>query len=133
MEAWLFENLGRVFQEWRTEWEVREAQQKRAAAAIDRAAIRRRLSRLKELYLNELIDMEEYKRDYEALSLQLEERPAQPSPPRPNFEAVEAFLAQDFRQIYDTLEREEKRTLWRPIIKEIRVDKNQQITGLSFL
>ncbi|MCX4373342.1 MAG: recombinase family protein [Dysosmobacter sp.] len=133
VEAWLFENLGRVFQEWRTEWEVKEAQRKQSAAAVDRAAVRRKLSRLKELYLNEVIDLEEYKRDYEALSAQLEERPALPPAPRPNFEAVEAFLAQDFRQIYDTLEREEKRTLWRSIIKEIRIDNDQQVKGLSFL
>ena len=73
------------------------------------------------------------KTGYEALSAQLEERPAQPPSPRPNFEAVEAFLAQDFRQIYDTLEREEKRTLWRSIIKEIRIDNDQQVKGLSFL
>ena len=133
VEAWLFENLGRVFQEWRTEWEVKEAQRKQSAAAVDRAAVRRKLSRLKELYLNEVIDLEEYKRDYEALSAQLEERPALPPAPRPNFEAVEAFLAQDFRQIYDTLDREEKRTLWRSIIKEIRIDNDQQVKGLSFL
>ena len=133
VEAWLFENLGRVFQEWRTEWEVKEAQRKQSAAAVDRAAVRRKLSRLKELYLNEVIDLEEYKRDYEALSAQLEERPAPPPAPRPNFEAVEAFLAQDFRQIYDTLDREEKRTLWRSIIKEIRIDNDQQVKGLSFL
>ena len=71
VEAWLFENLGRVFQEWRTEWEVKEAQRKQSAAAVDRAAVRRKLSRLKELYLNEVIDLEEYKRDYEAISPQL--------------------------------------------------------------
>lgn len=133
VEAWLFENLGRVFQEWRTEWEVKEARRKRTAAAVDRAAVRRKLSRLKELYLNEMIDLEDYRRDYEALTALLEEAPAPPPASRPNFEAVEAFLAQDFRQIYDALEREEKRTLWRSIIKEIRIDGNQQITGLSFL
>ena len=133
VEAWLFENLGRVFRDWRAEWDVKEAQRKRTAAAVDRAAVRRKLSRLKELYLNEVIDLDDYKRDYEALTAQLEEAQAQRPPDRPNFEAVEAFLAQDFRQMYDTLEREEKRTLWRSIIKEIRVDKNQQITGLVFL
>ena len=70
---------------------------------------------------------------YEALTALLEERPATPPPKRPDFEAVEAFLAQGFRQIYDALERDEKRTLWRSIIKEIRVDKDQRVTGLSFL
>lgn len=80
-----------------------------------------------------MINLDEYKRDYESLSAQLEERQVPLPPPQPNFEAVEAFLAQDFRQIYDTLEREEKRILWRSIIKEIRIDNDQQVKGLSFL
>ena len=133
VESWLFENLGRVFQECRAEWEVKEAQRKQSAATVDRSAIRRKLSRLKDLYLNEVIDLEDYKRDYGSLTALLEKCPSPPSAPRPNFEAVEAFLAQDFRQIYDSLEREEKRALWHSIIKEIRMDNDRQVTGLSFL
>lgn len=133
VESWLFENLGRVFQEWRAAWEVKESQRKHTAAATDRAVIRRKLSRLKDLYLNEVIDLEDYKRDYESLTALLAERPAPPPTARPNFEAVEAFLAQDFRQMYDSLERQEKRTLWHSIIKEIRMDNDRQVTGLSFL
>lgn len=101
---------------------------------MDRAAIRRKLSRLKELYVNEIIDLEEYRRDYELYTAQLAERTAPAAEEeRPNFEAVEAILANGFRKIYDGLEREEKRTLWRSVIKEIRVDKERQITGITFL
>ena len=96
--------------------------------------IRRKLSRLKELYVNEMIDLEEYRWDYELYTTQLAERTAPSAEEeRPNFEAVEAILASGFRKIYDGLEREEKRTLWRSAIKEIRVDKERQITGISFL
>ena len=133
VEEWLFENLGRVFQDWRTEWEVKEARRKQSAATIDRAAVRRKLARLKDLYLNEIIDLDDYRRDYESLSALLEEVLAPRPSSRPNFEAVEAFLAQDFRQMHDALARDEKRTLWRSIIKEIRINNDQQITGLVFL
>lgn len=94
--------------------------------------MRRKLARLKDLYLNEVIDLDDYRRDYKALTALLEEVPAPRPAARPNFEAVEALLAQDFRGMYDALERDEKRTLWRSIIKEIRIDKDQQITGLVF-
>lgn len=133
VEAWLFENLGAELAKYRLEWEVKEARKKKAVTSIDRAGIRRKLSRLKELYLNELIDIEEYKRDYDLYNAMLAEKPAQEEGPRPDFEAIEALLSQDFRQIYDTLEREEKRTLWRSVIKEIRIDNDQQIVGISFL
>ena len=134
VEEWLFTFLGDELEKQRLEWEVKEARRKQAAASVDRAAIRRKLSRLKELYVNEMIDLEEYRRDYELYTAQLAERTAPAAEEeRPNFEAVEAILANGFRKIYDGLEREEKRTLWRSVIKEIRVDKERQITGIAFL
>lgn len=113
VEEWLFTFLGDELEKQRLKWEVKEARRKQAAASVDRAAIRRKLSRLKELYVNEMIDLEEYRRDYELYAAQLTERtiPAV-GEERPNFEAIEAILETGFRKIYDGLEREEKRTLW---------------------
>ena len=134
VEEWLFTFLGDELEKQRLEWEVKEARRKQAAASVDRAAIRRKLSRLKELYVNEMIDLEEYRRDYELYTTQLAERTApSAAEERPNFEAIEAILETGFRKIYDGLEREEKRTLWRSVIKEIHVDKERQITRISFL
>ena len=116
------------------EWDIKEAQRKQTSTAVDRAAARRKLSRLKELYLNEIIDLEEYRRDYELYNAQLTEHIAPAAEEEhPNFETVETILSKDFRCIYDSFEPEEKRTLWRSVIKEIRVDKERQITGISFL
>ena len=134
VEAWLFSFLGDELEKQRLEWDIKEAKRKQAAASIDRAAIRRKLSRLKELYVNEMIDLEEDRRDYELYTSQLAERPTPSAEEeRPNFEAVEAILAKGFRSIYDSFEPEEKRTLWRSVIKEIHVDKERQITGIVFL
>ena len=134
VEEWLFTFLGDELEKQRLEWKVKEARRKQAAASVDRAAIRRKLSRLKELYVNEMIDLEEYRRDYELYTTQLAERTAPSAEEeRPNFEAIEAILETGFRKIYDGLEREEKRTLWRSVIKEIHVDKERQITRISFL
>lgn len=134
VEEWLFTFLGGELEKQRLEWEVKEARRKQATASIDRVAIRRKLSRLKELYVNEMIDLEEYRRDYELYTAQLAERTAPAAEEeRPNFEAIEAILETGFRKIYDGLEREEKRTLWRSVIKEIHVDKERQITRIVFL
>lgn len=134
VEEWLFTFLGGELEKQRLEWEVKEARRKQATASIDRVAIRRKLSRLKELYVNEMIDLEEYRRDYELYTAQLAERTAPAAEEeRPNFEAIEVILDTGFRKIYDGLEREEKRTLWRSVIKEIHVDKERQITRIVFL
>ena len=134
LEEWLFTFLGDELEKQRLEWEVNEVRRRQAAASIDRAAIRRKLSRLKELYINEMIDLEDYRRDYELYTAQLAEYTVPiADEARPNFEAVEAILEADFRKVYDGLERKEKRTLWRSVIKEIHVDKERQITSIVFL
>jgi DNA invertase Pin-like site-specific DNA recombinase len=46
-------------------------------------------------------------------------------------EAVKAFLATDFEGIYETLSKEEKRTLWRSIIDEIVLD-GAEVVGIKF-
>ena len=134
VEAWLFAHLGEELERRRLKWDLKEVQRKRIAVNIDRAAIRRKLARLKELYVNEMIDIEDYRRDYELYNAQLAERTtATAEEARPNFEAVEAILESGFRKIYDSLERSEKRTIWRSAIKEIHVNNRNEITAVVFL
>ena len=133
MEKWLFEHLESVFLEWREEWQAKEKKRKQAAASIDRAAIRRKLSRLKDLYLNEMIELEEYKREYESLNAILARAEEAAPSERPNFEAVEAILQKDFQKTYAKMTREVKRALWRSVIKEIRIDNNKSVQNIIFL
>lgn len=132
VEAWLFEHLGEELERCKLEWEVQAAEKKRSINAKDKAALKRKLTKLKELYVNELIDIEEYKKDYEIYTAALNQIPDAKQDPPPNFEAVEQLLQADFKSLYDTLTREEKRTLWRSVIKEIRIDNDQNITGIIF-
>lgn len=133
IESWLFDYLANELDRYRAEWEMREAERKKAAASVDRAAIKRKLARLKELYVNEVIDLDDYRRDYEQYTAQLSERSAPAPAPRPNFEAVQSVLSDDFRALYDTLSDSEKRSVWHSIIKEIRVNNSLEITRLVFL
>lgn len=132
VEEWLFAHLAEELNRCKLEWEVRAAEKKKAAARTDKAALKRKLSKLKELYVNDLIDIEEYKKDYQIYSAALRQIPEPAADPPPDFAAVERLLRQDFKTIYDALTREEQRTLWRSVIKEIRVDNDNNITGLSF-
>lgn len=132
VEKWLFEHLEEELERCKLEWEVQTAEKKRSINAKDKATLKRKLTKLKELYVNELIDIEEYKKDYEIYTAALNQIPDTSQDPPPNFEAIEKLLQTDFKNIYDTLTREEKRTLWRSVIKEIRIDNDHNITGISF-
>lgn len=132
VEQWLFDHLGEELERCKLEWEVQAAEKKRSVTSRDKATLKRKLTKLKELYVNELIDIDDYKKDYEIYTAALNQIPDTTQETPPDFAAVEKLLQKDFRKIYDTLTREEKRTLWRSVIKEIRIDNDQNITGVVF-
>lgn len=133
VEAWLFEHLSDEIEKYEVSWDVQATGRKKTAAGVERATLKRKLTKLKELYVNDLIDMEEYKKDYETYSaalLKLDE--AQVEEKKVDLSGVRQIVSKGFREIYDTLIREEKRTLWKSVLKEIRIDNDQNITGISF-
>lgn len=133
VETWLFEHLSDEIEKYEVSWDVQAAGRKKTAAGVERATLKRKLTKLKELYVNDLIDMEEYKKDYETYSaalLKLDE--AQIEEKKVDLSGVRQIVSKGFLEIYDTLTREEKRTLWKSVLKEIRIDNDQNITGISF-
>lgn len=132
IEKWLFDNLETELNRIRLDWEVKAAKRKKAALRTNKAALKRKLTKLKELYVNELIDMEEYRKDYEIYTAALHQLPEPVADSPPDFSAVEILLESDFKNIYDSMTREEKRALWRSVISEIRIDRENNITGISF-
>lgn len=133
IESWLFEHLQEELERCRLEWEIRAAERKKKNRSNDKAVLKRKLTKLKELYMNDLINIEEYKKDYQLYTAALQQIPDEaPEETPPDFSAVERMLQADFRNIYDSLTREEKRTLWRSVISEIRVDRDNNITGIIF-
>lgn len=133
IERWLFDHLGEEFDRVKLDWEIQAAKRKRSSSSKDKAVLKRKLNKLKELYVNDLIDIEEYRKDYEIYTSALEQMPNDKEMEQPpNFKAVERLLQSDFKNLYNTLTREEKRTLWRSAIKEIRIDNDYNITGIIF-
>ena len=89
-----------------------------------KASIERKIERLKELYLNEIITLDELKKDREKLLQQLTELPNEK--PK-DISKLKEFLNSDFENIYGTFSNAEKRRFWRSVIKEIRVDKDKNM------
>ena len=132
VERWLFEHLSEEIERCKLEWQVLTSKRKRNSSAKDKAALKSKLTKLKELYVNDLIDIEEYKKDYAIYTTALNQIPDEQQEECPDFEAIERLLSSDFKEIYKALTREEKRSLWRSIIKEIRIDNDLNVTGISF-
>lgn len=88
----------------------------------NRAAIQRKLERLKDLYIDELITKDQYKADYAKLTAQLSE----PEPPK--YEAVQKILGSDFRKTYTEMTRQERKDFWRTVLDHLEVDASGKIS-----
>ena len=87
------------------------------------------MKRLKELYVNDLITLDEYKADRESYERQISEL-QNDAPVHRNLSALQKVLAMDIESIYWDMNREEKRYFWRSIIKNIRfgLDRRYDVT-----
>ncbi len=118
LEQWLLLNICSELTQWQAEWEAAAARAPKPA--VDKAAIQRKLNRLKDLYVNDLITMEQYREDFTRYNLMLQQEPDEPTPP--DFDSLWEILSGNFQQIYSTLDRGQRRDLWRSIVQEIRLD-----------
>lgn len=89
------------------------------------AGIRRKIERLKELFVNELIDIETYRNDLSAYKQQIAEIESRPA--KRDLSALKALLQLDIAGIYKTLSDAEKRRFWRGFIDHIEVNADRKI------
>ena len=95
----------------------------------NRKSIEKKLKKLNDLYVNDFIDMEKYKQEYELLQSQIVDEPEEE---KKDLSALQNFLNSNYKSIYDDLSATEKRALWRGIVKEIRI-RNKDVVDVDFL
>lgn len=87
--------------------------------AVDSAAVEKKIERLKELYIEGDIEKEKYLEQRDKLSALLVE----PKPPR-DFSKI---VTKSFREEYEAMTREQRRSIWRSIIDHIDIDLDKNI------
>lgn len=129
LERYLLDNIKPLLSGYLVEYEVK------AAPVMDnaqrRAAILKKIEKLKELFVNDLITLDEFKEDKAAYLRQLSELQDDSAPVK-DLDGLRRFLDLDIETIYETLTNDEKRYLWRSVIKEITSDENHNYT-VTFL
>lgn len=126
LERYMIENLSSMIEKTVVEYEVAARPARDKAARI--AKLQGKVDKLKELFINDLISLEEYKADKEKLTAQIEALQAEAAEePTVNTEALKQLQGMNFREIYEGMKTDEKRRFWRAIIKVIRFDEERNI------
>lgn len=85
----------------------------------DVAAINAKLERLKDLYVDGLIDKTKYLADRERLTKPLQQ--ARDAPKLPDYEALRKIIGQDFQTRYFALSQQDKQAFWRSLLDRIEI------------
>ena len=127
IERYLLNNVERLLREHIVE--VERMEETAQPVKSNRKAIEKKLQKLNDLYVNDFIDMDKYKKEYALLQSQIIDVP---EPQKKDLSNLKKFLESDFKGVYTTLSVMEKQALWRSIIKEIRVYK-REIRSVAFI
>lgn len=84
------------------------------------------MDNLNYMFQKKRIDMKKYDRDYEALEKELANLQKE-TPKEEDITILEEFLRSDWKDVYNSLDKENQRALWRNLIKEIKLDKEFKI------
>ena len=129
MEKYLLGNLQELMHDAVLDYDAKAAPARDRSARI--SAIEKKMRRLKELFVNDLITIEEYKSDREDYERQIAELRAEqdidPDLEKASVESLKAILQMDINGIYQDLSPEERRRFWRGIIRSITFDKDRNI------
>lgn len=134
LEKYLINNIKTLLSDYIATISKEKTQNKKGENSKQIKNIKRRMDKLKELYLEDLIDKEIYKSDYEDLKLQLDKiTSSQTKKDTSNLSVLQDFLKLDIDSIYKTLNDTEKRQLWLSIIDYISIGDNRNDIEVHFL
>lgn len=122
LEGWLLDHISIEAEKSREEYEYEVKEKQTKKKRVDRASIDRKLEKLKDLYLDDMIDKAQYKADREKLLEQLNE--ADQESPKTDYAAIAKTFSAEIPEIYHTLSALQRRDLWRSVISKIDLDSD---------
>lgn len=114
LESFLLDNIASELKNFTAEFNHPKKRRK----GPDKTAIMAKVDRLKELYIDGIIEKAQFLEDREKLLSQIQDE----APQRDLSSVRQIVLQSDFREKYNELDREDKRSLWRSVVDHIVAD-----------
>ena len=124
IETYLLNNIKPELEKYVADYELK---QKITSKKTDPSKIKNKLQRLQELYINELIDLDDYRASYNQYKKELDEITSDTIPVKKDLSSIRSFLNLDIQNIYDSLTPQERRALWGSIIDKLIISNDEDI------
>ncbi len=133
IEKCLLENLSKEAAKYIEINTIKKVQQKNCDNSAKIKLVEKKLLKLKDLYIDDLIDKTEYKKDYERYSKELTELKSIPNNViQKDFTYLSSVLNSNYLNIYQKLTKVNKKRFWISIIDKIYI-KSGKIKEITFL
>ena len=133
LEPYLLAHIKDELSKYKVSYEVKQASKDVSDIASQLTKCRNKLEKLKDLYLDDLIDKNAYKAEYARLNGTIAELEKEiDSDSDMDMDAVNTILNMDFEGIYNTLQPNEKRYIWQAIIDYIEVGTSRDDITIHF-
>lgn len=132
VEEYLLSHIRPALSEYIAHYEVTAAAADKPDPAAEAAKVQRKLKKLYDLFMDDLIGKEEYRSEYEKFQKQLSEIKAMPAAPVRDLSGMKSLLSGDWQDVYSTFSDQEKNTFWKSFIDRIVVYEDNSM-DISFL
>lgn len=132
IEEKLLQEFNVQLKKYISDYEYKEKHFKEIDMSKEITSIESKLSKLKDLYVRDLIRIEDYEKDYKEYVAQLDELYKQQEKiktniPDTSLDTLKSFLSNDFNLAYNLLSRIKKRRIWLSVIDYIVIDKDYNL------
>lgn len=135
IEKKLIDNIDNYIKNYISQYDIKNKKIKPKDFSKEILNINKKLEKLRDLYIKDLIKIEHYEIEYKNLSQKLSELEIQQKNQveenqnikNSSIENLKNILSSNFTEIYDTLNAHEKRRIWLSFIDAIYIDKNYNL------
>lgn len=127
VDKFIAANLSKELSDYKATYEIKA---KQTDYTTKRNKLERKIARLKDLYLNELITLDEYKADLSRFQAELDKIPTDDM--KTDLTAIQSLLDMDIEHLWNELSCEERQVLIRSVVKCIKVDADNKMS-LEFI
>ena len=120
LEKYLLENIISILE--KRKLEILEINSQKKKVVDNTQVLKTKLKKLADLYLNNIVDIDYYKEEYENISAQIEKiEKEKENNTKIDYSYIDKFFKSNFLEIYNKLDNLEKRRLWTSIIESVEI------------
>lgn len=127
VEENLLNNIRPALADYVAKFEVTAASAAKKDPAAEIIKIEKKMRKLYDLFMDDLIDKAAYRKEYEKFQAQIEELRKRPVAPVRNIDGVKKLLAEDWETVYHTFSNQEKNVFWKSFVQSITIHEDGEM------